>query len=63
MEKKLQLFRERTFPLLTHYSEKGVVIEKINVEADTTPEDIRQLLDSKEFEGLLEKGGKEYLRR
>ena len=49
VEKKLRLFQERTFPLLNHYSEKGIGIEKIDVESDTTPEEIHRLLDAKDI--------------
>lgn len=42
--KKLMLFHERTFPLLNHYREKKVEVEKVNIAVDTTPAKIHRTL-------------------
>jgi adenylate kinase len=44
---KLKIFREKTFPLLDHYRAKGVRIEAVTVEADTTPEEVVRLLEKR----------------
>jgi len=38
--KKLEIFKERTIPLLDHYRHKGIRIHEVSVENDSGPEDI-----------------------
>jgi len=42
---KLEIFARRTAPLLDHYRARGVEVICIDVQTDTTPEDIRTVLD------------------
>jgi len=42
---KLRLFNERTTPLLAHYARQGARIETINVTPESTPEQMREMLD------------------
>ncbi|MFP3976147.1 MAG: nucleoside monophosphate kinase [Dehalococcoidia bacterium] len=44
IERKLQLFHDRTIPLLDHYRAQGSRVEKIDVAVETTPEEIHRLL-------------------
>jgi len=46
IERKLEIFRERTVPLLDHYRGKKVMIEEFEVSVDTTPSDIYERLDT-----------------
>jgi len=42
---KLEIFHERTVPLLDHYRAKGVKVEQITITVDITPEEIHQSLE------------------
>ena len=46
IQKKLELFHSRTLPLLEHYRNKHVDIEKINVQVETKPLQLHQWLDA-----------------
>ncbi|MFC1498209.1 nucleoside monophosphate kinase [Verrucomicrobiota bacterium] len=53
IQRKLKIFYERTLPLLDHYHAKRVTIERIEVTADTTPEDVgREIRDEGRREEL-----------
>jgi len=43
--RKLDIFAQRTAPLLEHYRSRGADVICIDVQTDTTPEDIREVLD------------------
>ncbi len=45
IERKLELFHERTVPLLDHYRAKGVKVGQVPVTVNTTPENIHQSLE------------------
>ena len=46
IETKVQLFRNRTLPLLNHYRSTGVRIVEINIKVNTTAEEIHQQLEA-----------------
>ena len=45
--RKLDIFTQRTAPLLDHYRTRGANVICIDVQTDTTPEDIREILDKR----------------
>ncbi len=45
IEGKLEIFYERTVPLLDHYRAKGVKVEQIPITADTTADEIHRFLE------------------
>ena len=46
VERKLRLFEQRTLPLVSYYSSKGVRVERIAVAVESTPQDmLRQIED------------------
>ncbi|MCD6561669.1 MAG: nucleoside monophosphate kinase [Deltaproteobacteria bacterium] len=49
IEKKLELFNNRTMEILNYYGSKKVKIEKIPVSVETTPENILQTLNDRGF--------------
>jgi adenylate kinase family enzyme len=46
IEKKLTLFRERTTPLIEHYTQRGCVLYRISVLRDMTPMEAYDLVSS-----------------
>jgi len=48
VQRKLELFRSRTLPLLDHYRKKDVSTARINVQVDTTPQEMHEWLDARE---------------
>jgi adenylate kinase family enzyme len=44
IERKLEIFAQRTFPLVQHYQQQGARLVPINVTKDMTAESMRQLL-------------------
>ena len=49
IEKKLELFNNRTMKILDYYGSKKINIEKVSVSAETTPENILQTLENRGF--------------
>ncbi len=45
IEKKLEIFYERTMPLLDHYHARGVKVKQVAMAANTTPEEIYRALE------------------
>ncbi len=45
IEKKLEIFYERTMPLLDHYHARGVKVRRVAMTANTTPEEIYRTLE------------------
>jgi adenylate kinase len=45
--RKLDIFAQRTAPLLDHYRTRGADVICIDIQTDTTPEDIRDVLDKR----------------
>jgi len=48
VRRKLEIFRERTAPLLDHYRQEGVRIDEFNVQVDTAAEEIHQWLNARQ---------------
>jgi len=49
VEKKLKIFHDRTFPLLSYFRSRQTRIEEITVSVNTTPEEIHHGLECKQI--------------
>ena len=45
VEKKIEIFQNRTLPLLDYYRSNNLPVDVINVGADTRPQDIQRYLE------------------
>ena len=51
IERKLELFRERTIPLLEYYTSRGVAVHTIEVNLHATPKQILECFSEREYRG------------